>query len=389
MQSSREIRPARLEINLDNLVYNIRQIKEYIGKETLVMAIVKANAYGHGAIDASKIFLRNGADMLGVSIISEAIELRRWKIDAPILILNYTPPRQYEDIIRLDLTQTIYSYEDAKLLSNKAKAMDKEAIIHIKIDTGMGRLGFQPNEESIKDIIRISKLPNINIEGIFTHFATADERDKTYTKKQYNKFTWTVDRLKEQGISIAIKHIANSATIIDIPDYSLDMVRPGIILYGHYPSDEVRKERIKLKPAMSLKTSISNKKIVPKGSGISYNKTFTTSRESTIATLPLGYADGYSRILGENSEVCINGMKAPIVGRICMDQMMIDITDIEGEVEDVVLFGYGIKNCPTIEDIAGRLGTINYHIMCMMGRRLPRVYIEDGKIKHIVDYILD
>nr|WP_300003872.1 alanine racemase [Tissierella sp.] len=391
MKSLQETRPAILEINLDNLAYNMKILRDHTDEKTLIMAIVKANGYGHGAISASKVFLENGADRLGVSILPEGMELRNAGIEAPILILNYTPPSQYEHIIEYDLTQNIYCYGDAKLLSQTAALLKKEVNIHIKIDTGMCRIGFLPTEESIEDIIKISKLPYINIDGIFTHFAKSDEEDKSFTKLQFKRFIDIIDILEKKGVHIPIKHASNSAAALDIEDYNLDMIRPGLLLYGHYPSEEVHKKNLDIKPAMTLKCSISHIKTIPEGSGVSYNHVYVTKGERKIATLPIGYADGYSRMLTGKAQVYIKGNRVEVVGKICMDQMMIDITDIDDVAigDEVILFGYEEENCPSVEDIAAWIGTSNYEIVCMMSRRVPRIYIRNNKLSHIVDYILD
>lgn len=380
-----------LEIDLDNLAYNMKQVAKIVKEGTLITAIVKANGYGHGAIDVAKVFLENGAHRLAVSTLEEGIELRKGGIDVPILLLNHTFPERYDDILYYDLIPSIYRYNDAIELSKEAVKLEKTVKIHIKIDTGMGRIGFLPIEDSIKDIIEISKLPNIEVEGMFSHFARADEEDKSHVKEQYKRFSWVTDRLEENNIYIPIKHISNSAGIMDTPEYNMDMVRAGIILYGYYPSDEVMKDRLKLKPAMTLKSYISNIKIVEEGAGIGYNQIFTTDRRSVIGTIPIGYADGYSRILTGKGEVSIHGKRVPIIGRICMDQMMLDLTDIDDvKIGDrVVLFGHGDESYPSVEEVAKTLGTVSYEIMCMMGRRLPRIYIKEGNISNVVNYILD
>lgn len=380
-----------LEIDLDNLAYNMKQVAKIVKEGTLITAIVKANGYGHGAIDVAKVFLENGAHRLAVSTLEEGIELRKGGIDVPILLLNHTFPERYDDILYYDLIPSIYRYNDAIELSKEAVKLEKTVKIHIKIDTGMGRIGFLPIEDSIKDIIEISKLPNIEVEGMFSHFARADEEDKSHVKEQYKRFSWVTDRLEENNIYIPIKHISNSAGIMDTPEYNMDMVRAGIILYGYYPSDEVMKDRLKLKPAMTLKSYISNVKIVEEGAGIGYNQIFTTDRRSIIGTIPIGYADGYSRILTGKGEVSIHGKRVPIIGRICMDQMMLDLTDIDDvKIGDrVVLFGHGDESYPSVEEVAKTLGTVSYEIMCMMGRRLPRIYIKEGNISNVVNYILD
>ncbi len=391
MKGPDEQKTTGLEINLDNLAYNMRQVSKIVDKSTLIMAVVKANAYGHGSIECAKTFLENGAHRLAVSTLVEGIELRKAGIKAPILILNYTSPSQYSYVINYNLTQNIYNYEDAKILSEKAVESNRDVNIHIKIDTGMGRVGFLPKEESIYDILNICKLPNINVEGMFSHFAKSDEKDKSYVEEQYRRFIWVVDKLKENGIEIPIKHISNSAAIIDTPEYQLDMVRAGIVLYGYYPSEDVKKHRINIKPAMTLKSCISNIKTVPKDTGIGYNQIFKTKRESVIGTIPIGYADGYSRMLTGKGEIFVKDKIVPIVGKICMDQMMIDITDIDNVNigDEVILFGYEDDRYPTVNEIAKALGTVNYELICMMGRRIPRIYIKGENISHIVNYILD
>lgn len=385
-----ETRPVWAEINLDNLAHNIKEVRKHTRKEALVTAVVKANGYGHGAVDIARTFLDNGGDRLAVAMLTEAIELRNAKIMEAILILGYTPRSQYEKVIEHDLIQTIYSYEDAKHMSKKALELNKTANIHIKLDSGMGRIGFDNTDKSLEEILKISKLPNIYIEGIFTHFAKADEKDKGFTREQFNKFDNMVKKLEEAGLEIPTKHVSNSASIIDLPEYNLDMVRAGVMLYGFYPSDEVNKEEINLKPAMTLKTRISHIKTVAKNTSISYGGIFVTDKESKIATIPIGYADGFTRLLTEKAEVYINGKRTKVVGKICMDQCMIDLTDIPDVKlnDEVVLFGYGKEGYPHVDEIAEKVGTINYEIVCMVGRRVPRVYLSNGKIINIKDYLL-
>lgn len=390
MQRLDEIRPTWVEINLDNLAYNIREIRKITKKDTLITAVVKANAYGHGSIEAAKVFLENGADRLAVATLSEAIELRKAKIYAPILVLGYIPKSQYPLAIKWNISQTIYNYESAKILSNISQDLGEKSIIHIKIDTGMGRLGFLPKDDSVEDIVKISQLPNLEIEGIFSHFSKADERDKGYTIYQFESFMDMVKKLDNRGVYIPIKHISNSAAIIDLPQYHLDMIRPGIMLYGYYPSEEVDKDRIVLRPAMTLKTKVSNIKKVPKGSYISYGGLYVTEKESKIATIPIGYADGFSRLLTSKAEAFVKGHRVPVVGRICMDQCMLDVSNVEDvDIDDqIVLFGYE-EGQPTVEEIANKLNTNSYEVICMVGRRVPRVYIQDGQIIKIVEYLLD
>ncbi|HEY8363003.1 MAG TPA: alanine racemase [Tissierellaceae bacterium] len=390
MNALDEIRPAWAEINLDNLAHNIREVRRLTRKDAMVTAVIKANGYGHGAPEIAKTFLENGADRLAVAVLSEAIELRKSGITAPILILGYTPPTLFDKVVEYDIIQTIYNYNDAKALSEVAGKLNKKATIHIKIDSGMGRIGFLPNDDSVEEIIKISKLPNIYVEGMFTHFAKADYKDKSYTKTQFERFSWVAKKLEERGLNIPIKHVSNSAAIIDMPELNLDMVRAGIIIYGLKPSDEVQLDKIDLKPAMALKARISHVKTVPKGTGISYGQIFVTERESKIATIPIGYADGFCRLLTGKAEVSVKGKRAKIVGKICMDQCMIDVTDIEDVKvgDEVVIFGYE-EGHPHVDELAEKLGTINYEVVCMVSRRVPRVYISNGKIVKVVDYVLE
>lgn len=382
---------TRAEINLDNLGFNMEQIRNLVDKRTMIMAVVKANAYGHGSVDSARVFLASGADRLAISVYQEGIELRNAGITDPILVLNYTPTNQYKRIVENDLILTIYNYEDAKMLSHKTLEMNKTAKIHIKIDTGMGRIGFLPNEEAIKDIIKISNLPNIAIEGVYSHFASAEELDKSLTKEQYRKFNWIIKELKKNNINIPIKHICNSAGIIDSPEYHLDMVRPGIILYGYYPSSNVDKSVLKLKPAMELKTNISHIKYLPSGVGIGYNHLETTKKDSIIATLPIGYGDGYSRLLTRKGKVLINNKRVPIIGRVCMDQIMADVSQIRNiDLEDeATLFGYKNSDCPRVEEISELLGTSFYEILTLISRRVPRIYMKNNQYSHMINYILD
>lgn len=382
------IRPVWAEINLNNLEHNMKQIKKVSnGKD--IMAVVKADAYGHGAMETAPVLIENGATKLAVAIITEAMELRRTGIDTPIMILGYTPLDFVRDIVNHSIEQTVYSYDYASVLSREAQRFKKKAKIHIAVDTGMGRIGFLPNEESVKEVYKISKLPGIEIEGVFSHFSSADEKDKEYTMKQIEKFNCFLESLKSMGISINTTHISNSAAIIDIPELNYDAVRPGIITYGYYPSDDVKKEVMDLKKVMTLKTKVIHVKELPKGECISYGRVFQTQRKSIIATLPVGYADGYTRLLTGKAKVIINGKFAPVVGKICMDQCMVDVTDI-GQVnvgDEVILLGEQNNVKFDADDIAELLGTINYEVVCMISKRVPRVYIRNGEVIKIKNYV--
>lgn len=384
----RHLRPVWAEINLDNLAHNMREIRR-IAKSKDIIAVIKADGYGHGALDIAPVLLKNGATRIAVAVLSEAVELRKGGIECPIMILGYTPANLAEDLLNHDIEQTVYSYELAEELSSIAVKNNKKIKIHIAVDTGMGRIGFIPNEESVNELYKISNLPNISIEGIFTHFSTADEEDKTYSYSQNDKFNWFYNKLKERNIHIKMRHIANSAAIMELPETHFEAVRPGIIMYGYYPSKEVSKEVLDLKPVMSLKTNIVHIKRLPPGEYISYGRRYVTTKESIIATLPVGYADGYTRLLFNKGKVIINDKFAPIVGSICMDQCMIDITDIEGiDIGDeAILIGESENLKFTADDIAELLGTINYEVVCMINKRVPRVYIEDGKVIKIRNYV--
>lgn len=381
-------RPVWSEINLDNLVYNLNEIKRVTDENSQIMAIVKANAYGHGAIEISHALIEQGVKVLAVATLSEAVELRNADIKTDILILGYTPRIQFEYLVKYDIIQTIYDYDAAEQLSNIAKKMNRVAKIHVKVDTGMSRLGFRSKENPVEEILKISKLSNVYLEGIFSHFACADEKDKSFAESQYSDFMNLIERLEARGLCIDIKHISNSAAIIDMPKCNLNLVRAGISLYGLYPSQEVSINNVELRPVMTLKAQISNIKTVPKGTGISYGQIFTTDRESTIATVPIGYADGFSRMLDGYSLFTVDEKKVDVVGRICMDQCMLDVTDVKDLYIDkeVVVFGEG-KNTNSAEDIAKNLGTISYEVVCMVSRRVPRVYKRDGNIVKVVDYI--
>jgi alanine racemase len=384
----RTMMPAWAEVDLDALSHNIQEVRRLTSKDSMIMAAVKADAYGHGAVEASKVFLRNGADRLGVATLTEAQELREACIKAPILIFGYTTEEQFETLIENEISATTYTYRQARALEEVAARLGKKVIVHVKLDTGMGRLGFQPNSEAIRAIVKINMLAHIELEGIYTHFAISDAADKTYTHRQFELFMWVLKKLKARGVEPSIRHVANSAAIIDLPEYDLDMVRPGIMLYGYEPGPEVKVERISLRPAMTLKAHLSNIKTVSKGTGISYGLTYITKRPSIIGTIPLGYADGYRRALSNKGWVDIHGDRSPIVGRVCMDQCMIDLTDADGvEIGDeVILFGGGCA--PRVEEMARLLDTIPHEVTCAVARRVPRLYSRNREAVSVRDYLL-
>ncbi|OAA91184.1 alanine racemase [Clostridium ljungdahlii] len=385
----KDYRPVWEEINLDNLVYNIRQIKLKVGNNKGLIGIVKANAYGHGALEVSQVLLENGVNRLAVSELDEAIELRENGIKAPIMILGIVPDTFLNDIIDYDVEPVVPSYEYASKLSKVAKSKWKTAKIHVAVDTGMGRIGFQPNENSIEEIYNMSKLPNIEIQSLFSHFSTSDEKDKTYSHEQFEKYKTFYNELISRKIKINLRDIANSAAIMELQDTYCDAVRPGIIIYGYYPSDDVDRNDLSIKPVMSLKAKVAYVKTLEAGKYVGYGRKFKSERESVIATLPIGYADGYTRMLSGKAKVIVNGKFAPVVGNICMDQCMIDVTAV-GEVnvgDEVILMGEknGLKF--DAEDIAKTIGTISYEILCSISRRVPRVYIKDGEIIKIRNYL--
>ncbi|MDD4584033.1 MAG: alanine racemase [Eubacteriales bacterium] len=370
------LRPVWAEIDLNCIKHNITEIKNKVGDREIV-GIVKADGYGHGAVEVSRVLLENGATALGVATLSEAIALREAEIDCPIIMLGLTPWPYHSEIINYDITPVLASYNDTRVLSTLAVKAKKTVEILLAIDTGMGRIGFMPKKESINEITGICQLPNIKIKGIFTHFATADEKDKAYSNLQIKNFEKFKREMDNADIPISYRTMANSAAIMELPDSYYEAVRPGIILYGCYPSNQVDRSIIKLKPAMSLKANIVYIKRVPPGYSISYGRKFTAEQESLIATLPLGYADGYPRTLSGKGRVLINGKYAPLVGNICMDQCMADVTHIPNvrKYDEVVLIGTQGGKSITADEIAEKTDTINYEIVCRIGKRVPRVYL--------------
>ena len=379
------------EINLDNIAHNVKEIQRVAGKRTEIMAVVKADAYGHGVLETVNTLVESGCSRLAVSMLDEAIQLRQIGINIPILVLSHTNPLRVDELIKYNITQTIYSHDIAKLLSDEAVRQGTKASVHIKIDTGMSRVGFPPGYSAVKAVSEIQKLPGIIVEGIFTHFAAADEKDKNFTFHQAELFDSIISELNRIGILIPIRHVANSAAIIQYPEYAMEMVRPGIILYGIYPSKQVDRSVLELKPAMTLKTTIAMVKWVEENTSISYGRKFFTNRKSKIATIPVGYADGYSRLLTGKGRVLVKGQFAPVVGSICMDQCMVDVTNIEGDIktgDEVVLLGKQGACEITAEELADNIGTIPYEIVCIIGKRVPRVYFKNGKIVNVLNYLI-
>lgn len=364
------------EISLEAIGHNIREVKKRLPEGVKLLDVVKANAYGHGAVPVAS-YLENQVDYFATATIEEAVELRENGISAPILILGYVSPSQYGDLVEYDITQTIDSYAQALALEKEAARQNRKAKAHLAVDTGMTRIGFQVTEHDADVAAKIADLPHIELEGMFTHFSCADQEDKTYCSMQMEKYDKMTALLAERGVTIPLRHICNSAGIMEFDDHRFEMVRSGIITYGIYPSEEVKKERLDLIPALSWKSHVIHVKEVGPGIGVSYGATYVTEKPMTrIATVSAGYADGYPRALSNQGCVLIHGKKAPIIGRICMDQMMVDVTDIpDVQVEDVVtLVGTDGDETITIEEIANPAARFDYEMLCDISSRVTRVY---------------
>ena len=382
---------AWAEVNLDAIGNNISQIKSRLSKGTMLMGVVKANGYGHGACAVAEELIRGGADQLAVAFADEAEELRRNGFDVPILILGKSSERDIERIVELDIMPAVSDIEFAQKLSDEAVAMGKSVRVHIKIDTGMSRIGFMAEEQdTIENIIKISQLPCVIIEGLFTHFASADEEDCRYTELQFKRFMAVSAALEKAGVIIPVKHVCNSAGLVRFPHMHLDMVRAGIILYGIYPSADFDKSLIDLMPAMTFCSRITHIKQVEEGVPLSYGRTYIAAKNSKIATVSVGYADGYPRLLSGKASVQVGENILPQVGRICMDQCMIDASAVNNiNVGDrVVLFG-GTTEGVSTENVANLLGTIGYELVCGVGRRVPRIYIRNGVRVGLKNYLFD
>ena len=369
-------------IDLDALRYNMESMHKNIKEGTKIAAVIKADAYGHGALTVAKTI----EDLpyvwgFAVATADEAEMLIADGRKKPILILGISFPEHYELIVEKEIRPAICEYESAKALSDIAVRKNKTCHIHIKIDTGMSRIGLQVTEESADLVAKIAQLPGIEIEGIFTHFAQADEYDKTFTKEQIQKFKKMIAMMEDRGVSIPVKHCSNSAGIAEIREANMDMVRAGITLYGLWPSEEVDQNSLDLKPVMELKTHVAYVKDLEAGRAISYGGTFITKRDSRIATIPVGYADGYCRGLSNTGSVLIHGKRAPICGRVCMDQFMVDVTDIPDVKigDEVTLIGRDGDEVITMEEVGSLSGRFNYEFVCVLGKRIPRVFYRDGK----------
>ncbi len=377
------------EVNLDAIKHNLEIIKSHTNSK--ILGIIKADAYGHGIEHVARVLADGGVYAFGVSNADEAIELRNKGFIQPILIVGVIFPEDYHRIIENEVTFSVDSLESALIISQKAKEISKTAKIHIKLDTGMGRIGFvcSDTEKVCADIKRISELPNIKIDGIFSHFSKADDEDLSYSEMQFEKFTKVCSRLEEMGIDVGIKHMANSAAIFTMPHSHMDMVRMGMVVYGHYPSDYVNKLVPNLENAMAFKTKVSHIKTLEADSYISYGGTYKALKGQKIATIAIGYADGFSRVLSDRACVLVRGKSAKVIGRICMDQCMIDVSHIDDIKigDEVIIFGSDGNNTITVESVADLLGTINYEVVCSVTRRVPRAYIQDNKIIDTLNYL--
>ena len=371
------------KIDLDSIAYNMEQMKKRIGGDSRLIAVIKTDGYGHGAVPIARMF-EEVPYVWGyaVACLGEGIVLRKQGIRKPILVLGCVFPNEYEDMIENDIRAAVYTEEMAQQMSDTAVRLGRQVYFHIKIDTGMGRIGFPVKKESADAIARIGRLPNARIEAMFTHFAKADEKDKTYTLGQHEKFLWMKEAMEKRKIEIPYYDCDNSAGIIDFPDMKHDLARAGISTYGMYPSDEVKKESVDLKPALRLVSHVSFVKDVEPGTAISYGGTFVSKEKMRVATIPVGYGDGYPRSLSNKGYVLIHGKRAPILGRVCMDQFMVDVTRIPETkfMDQVVLIGSDGDDRILVEDLASLSGRFNYEFVCCLGKRIPREYWRNGEI---------
>ena len=376
-------------VDLDAVEYNMERMKDNIKEGVQMLAVIKTDGYGHGAVQIAKM-LEEKAYIWGyaTATLEEAVLLRHAGIKKPVLVLGCIFPDEMDEAIENEVRITTYTTEIAQMLSERAVSLGKNAYVHIKLDTGMARLGFQITEESAGEITEIAKMPGLSLEGLFTHFAKADETDKSYTDKQFEKYMWMKEVLEKRGVIFPYYHCSNSAGIIDIRETNLDLVRAGISIYGLYPSEEVVKENVPLKPAMELVSHVAHVKWVPAQTSVSYGGTYVTDKETKIATIPVGYGDGYPRSLSNKGYVLIHGKKAPILGRICMDQFMVDVTEIPKVKygDKVTLIGNDGKEKLPVEILSDLSGRFNYEFVCDLGKRIPREYIRHGEVVEQMDY---
>lgn len=379
----------RARIDLDAIEYNIEKMKENLPEDTKLIVVAKADCYGHGASQTTSLLsLKEYVWGFAVATLDEAIVLRRGGITKPILVLGCIFPEQWVDALENNIRITVYTEELTKVLSDLAVKIGRKAYVHVKLDTGMGRIGFTPGKEGADKIEEISKLPNIVMEGLYTHFSKADEGDKSYTMKQMEAYTWMKEELAGRGITFSYYHCCNSAGIIDLKGAGQNLSRAGISTYGMYPSEEVHKENVDLKPALELISHVAFVKWVDEGEMISYGGTYVTKRRTKIATIPVGYGDGYPRSLSNKGYMLIHGKKAPIIGRVCMDQCMVDVTEIEDVKfgDEVVLVGRDGDEYLSVETLSRLSDRFNYEFVCLMGKRIPREYIRRGEVQEQMDY---
>lgn len=379
----------RARIDLDAIEYNIEKMKENLPEDTKLIVVAKADCYGHGALQITSLLsLKEYVWGFAVATLDEAIVLRRGGVTKPILVLGCIFPEQWIDALENNIRITVYTEELTKVLSNLAVKIGRKAYVHVKLDTGMGRIGFTPGKEGADKIEEISKLPNIVMEGLYTHFSKADEGDKSYTMKQMEAYTWMKEELTGRGITFSYYHCCNSAGIIDLKGAGQNLSRAGISTYGMYPSEEVHKENVDLKPALELISHVAFVKWVDEGKMISYGGTYVTKRRTKIATIPVGYGDGYPRSLSNKGYMLIHGKKAPIIGRVCMDQCMVDVTEIEDVKfgDEVVLVGRDGDEYLSVETLSRLSDRFNYEFVCLMGKRIPREYIRRGEVQEQMDY---
>lgn len=377
-------------IDLDAVEYNLDMMNQNIKEETKMIGVIKTDGYGHGAVQIARYVMEEKDYIWGyaVATLDEAVLLKKNQVKKPVLVLGCIFPDQRDIMIEQEVRMTCYTLEMAEDISKRAQKLNQKAYIHIKLDTGMSRLGFQITEESVEEICRIASLPNLVLEGMYSHFATADEADKTFTKKQLERYLWMKEKLEERKVTFPYYHCSNSAGIIDVKEANMDLVRAGISTYGLYPSNEVEKKNVPLKPALQLISHVAHVKWVESGTPVSYGCTYVTKRRTRIATIPVGYGDGYPRSLSNKGYVLIRGKKAPILGRVCMDQFMVDVTDIDAVTfqDRVTLVGTdGGEDLP-VEVLSDLSGRFNYEFVCDLGKRIPREFIRNGKVVEQMDY---
>lgn len=379
------------EVDLDAITGNLRLLSARLSPGASIMAVVKADGYGHGALEVARTALGAGATWLGVAMVDEALALRQAGIAAPILVFGYTPPSVVGEAVAAGVSLTVFHNHVLEAAAGAGRSLGQRARVHVKVDTGMGRIGLLP-EEAIAFCRRVADEPWVELEGLFTHFAAADSIDKTYTRQQLARFMSVASALEREGVRVPVRHVANSAAIIDLPETHLDLVRAGIAMYGLQPSDELA-HHLPLKPAMTWKTRVVHVKRVPKGDCISYGCTYRATGDSVIATLPVGYADGYSRAWSNRGEVLLAGRRVPVVGRVCMDQTMVDATALTadgvpaGIGDEAVLMGTQGDEYIGADELAEGLGTISYEIVCLVGKRVPRVYVRGGRVVGVSSFL--